>query len=251
MRVAVEEAVPEDHRHPRLRHQVREPAPVLHRRHLEIKIGDLGALEELEREHARPRVAREDAWHLDVPVAGEVPVEGLCVLGLDPVVELLTKRTPELVDELLRVDEVERADAVLGDLRGLVEETEVGLDLPRRRRPLHLDRDPATVREHRRVHLADRGGGDRRLVELEEKPLDRLSELLLDHLPHLRERDGRHLVLELSELDDDVRRHDVGPRRQELAELDEGRPELVEHLPQALAPLGRRAVRLGKRLAPG
>ena len=243
MRVAVEEPVAEDHRHPRLGHQVREPAPVFHRRHLEIEIGDLRALEELEGQHACTRVAREDAWNLDVPVAGEVPVEGLRVLRLDAVVELLAKRACELVDELLRVDEVERADAVLRDPRSLIEKTEVGLDLPRRSRPLHLDRDPAAVREHRRVHLADRRSGDRRLVELEEEPLDRLPELLLDHLPHLRERDRRHVVLELSQLDDDVRRHDVGPRRQKLAELHERRPELVEHLPQTLAPLGRRAVR--------
>ena len=34
--------------------------------------------------------------------------------------------------------------------------------------------------------------------------------------------------------------HDVGPRREQLAELDERRPELVEHLAQPAAAVGDR-----------
>ena len=37
-------------------------------------------------------------------------------------------------------------------------------------------------------------------------------------------------LLEAAELGDDVRRHDVGPRGEQLAELHEGRAELVQHL---------------------
>src|SRR2546428_584613 len=79
----------------------------------------------------------------------------------EPVVELLPDRARELVDERPGVDEVERPDALLRDARGLVEEGEVGLDLARRARPLHLHRDAAAVRERRAVDLADRGGGER------------------------------------------------------------------------------------------
>ncbi len=53
----------------------------------------------------------------------------------------------------------------------------------------------------------------------------------------LLERERPDVVLEAAELDDDVRRHDVRPSREELAELDEGRPELVEQLAQMAAPL--------------
>ena len=52
MRVGVEEPVPEDHRHPRLGHQVREAAPLLERVLVGVDVGDLHALEELERQHA-------------------------------------------------------------------------------------------------------------------------------------------------------------------------------------------------------
>ena len=51
---------------------------------------------------------------------------------------------------------------------------------------------------------------------------------------------GRTSSWSACELGDDVRRDDVGPRREQLAELDERRAELVEHLAQVLAALRRR-----------
>ena len=81
------------------------------------------------------------------------------------------------------------------------------------------------------MDLADRRGRHRHRVELEEQPLDRLAEALLDHLRRLLVRERRDVVLEAAELGDDVRRQDVRPHREELAELDERRAELVEHLP--------------------
>ncbi len=56
----------------------------------------------------------------------------------------------------------------------------------------------------------------------------------------LGERERLDVVLEAAQLGDDVRRHDVGARREQLAELDERRPELVEHL--AEMPAAVRAV---------
>ena len=244
MRVAVEEPVAEDHRHPRLGDQVGEVPALLERPCVELEVGELHAVEVLEREHARARVRPVDARDRDVRVTGEVPVEGIRVARLEPVVELLPDRARELVDDLVRVDEVERADALLGELRRLVHEREVGLDLPRRVRPLHLDGDAAAVRQRRAMHLPDRRCRDRLRVELGEQPLDRLAELLLDRPLDVRVRERPHVVLQAAQLGDDVRRHDVRPRREQLAELDERRAELVEHLAQV--PAARRA--LGSRV---
>ena len=115
------------------------------------------------------------------------------------------------------------------------EQLDVALDLPRRVRPLHLDDDLPAVRQHRAVHLADRRGRDRLLLELEEQPLDRLPELLADRALDVLERERAHVVLQRPELGDDVRRNDVGPGREQLAELHERRAELVEHLAQMTA----------------
>jgi hypothetical protein len=88
------------------------------------------------------------------------------------------------------------------------------------------------------VHLADRGSRDRDRVEVGEELLDAQLELLADDALDVLVRDRADVVLELLELDHDVGWDDVGARRQELAELDEGRAELVEHLAQVTAPLG-------------
>ena len=134
---------------------------LLERPRLELEIGELDAVEVLEREHARARVCPVDARHRDVRMAGEVLVERIGVACLEPVVQLLPDRARELVDDLARIDEVERADPLLRKPRRLVHEGEVGLDLPGRIRPLHLDHDPSAVRKRRAMDLPDRRGGQR------------------------------------------------------------------------------------------
>ena len=124
---------------------------------------------------------------------------------------------------------------------GLVQELEVGLDLARRPRTLHLHRDAFAVRQHGSVHLPDGGRGDGLQLELEEGTLERQPELGLEHLLDLAGGERADVVLERAELEDDVRRHDVGTGRQHLAELHEGGPELVEHGAQTLATRRARA----------
>jgi hypothetical protein len=172
-------------------------------------------------------------------ISGEVAVERVGVSRFGAIVELLPNRASEFVDDLPRVDEVERAHAFLRNACRLVQEGEVCLDLPRRSRTLHLDRDRPAVREGCAMHLADGRRRDRPLVELQEQALEREAELFLDHLLDVGEREGADVVLQAAELGDDVRRQDVRPRRQELAELHERRAELVEHLPQVLSALRR------------
>ena len=207
---------------------------------LEIELGDLRPAQELERQDASGRVLADDRGHDDARRVREVPVEGFRVPRLVRVVELEANRARELVDELLWIDELERAHALLQELRRLVEEPEVGLDLPRRLGALNLDRDLLAVREHGPVHLPDRGGGERLLVELDERLLHGQPELGLDRGTRLLERERRHVVLQAAQLDHDVRRHDVRPRREQLAELDERRAELVEHLPEPPPAVGDR-----------
>ena len=235
MRIAVEEAVAEDHRHPRLGDLVREVAPLLEAERQRVDVCDLRPLQPLEREHARARVRPVDPRHVHVRLVREVVVEGLRVSPLEAVVELLADLLRELVDQPARIDEVERMHALLHEPRRLIEQREIGLDLPRRAGALHLHRDLFAVRKRRAVHLADRRRGDRLAVEREEEALDRVAEILDDHALGFLERERSHVVLQTAQLGDDVRGHDVGPRRQQLAELDEGRAELVEQLAEVHA----------------
>src|SRR5919109_32360 len=52
-------------------------------------------------------------------------------------------------------------------------------------------------------------------------------------------REGRDVVLKSAELGDDVRRKNVGPHREQLAELDECRAELVEEFAEVTSALRR------------
>src|SRR5439155_10863362 len=87
------------------------------------------------------------------------------------------------------------------------------------------------------------------LLELDEELLERQAELFSDHLLDIRERERTNVVLEAAKLRDDVRRQDVRPGREQLAELDERRPELVEHLAQVLTALRRLPVEVDARTA--
>ena len=63
VRVAVEDAVAEDHRHPRLGDDLRQAPALLHPVRHRVDVRELEALEELEREHPRTRVAPVDLRH--------------------------------------------------------------------------------------------------------------------------------------------------------------------------------------------
>jgi len=99
------------------------------------------------------------------------------------------------------------------------------------------------------VNLSDRRGGDGTLLEVREQLSDREAEILLDDLLDVGEGERADIVLKAAELGDDVGREHVGPCRQQLPELDEGRPELVEHLAQVLPALRGLPVQLEPRAA--
>ena len=174
-------------------------------------------------------------------------MERVRVPRFEAIVELLSNGPRELVDDLPGVDEVERTHALLRDPGGLVEQCEVRLDPARRRRALHLDGDAFPVRQGGAVDLPDRRRSDRPLVEFEKQPVEGQPEILFDDLLDLGKRERSYVVLKAAKLGDDVRREDVRPRGQELPELHERRPQLVEHLAQVLASLRGLAVQLDPR----
>src|SRR5439155_14911858 len=90
------------------------------------------------------------------------------------------------------------------------------------------------------VDLAYRAGRERLRIDPGEDVLPRDAELLLHHLDDLGLAERRDLVLEGRELGDGFGREQVGPGGEDLAELREGRAELLEGVPEAAGPLLRR-----------
>ena len=241
MRVGVEEAVLEDHLDDdadRLAGEAGSARAVGHR------LLNLLAVEELLGEHllgARVPVDRgePDAW-----VAGEVPREAVGVVGLDDEVELARDRLVELLHERDgRVDAGLRHGA-LERGREQVQDLEVAGDGIGHPGTLHLDDDvdpPVGGREDGLVHLADRRGRERRLVDALVDVRDAGAEARLDDVLDRFESDPGDLVLELLQLEDERLGEDVLARGEDLAELDEGRAEVLEH---EAHPLGARDVLL-------
>ena len=91
------------------------------------------------------------------------------------------------------------------------------------------------------MDLGDRGSGNRLLGEVVEERFQLLLEVCLDRRSSLLDREGRQAVLERREVGGDRLAQQIGARGEALAELDEGRPHLLECRRQSLA---RSALRL-------
>src|SRR5882672_9780073 len=116
---------------------------------------------------------------------------------------------------------------LLSDLRRLAQQLQIELDLLDDARPSHLHDDLATVLQEGCMDLGDRRARQGLLVDRGEvlEP-----DVLLDHLPQRRERKRLNVVDELAELVDVDVWKQVRARREELAQLDEGRTKLLERL---------------------
>ena len=112
--------------------------------------------------------------------------------------------------------------------------------------PLDLDDNLLPCLQHRAVDLSERRGGERRALKRLEELVDRPIELRLYDRERAVRIEAWHLILQARELLDRLRREHVDARREELADLDEGRPELYQHVAQARRQL---AVRLDLRVA--
>ena len=98
------------------------------------------------------------------------------------------------------------------------------------------------------MHLPDRPRRERRRLDRLEDVLPRHLQLLLHHVDDLGLGQRRDVVLELRQLVDDVGRDEVRPRREDLPELRERRPELFERVAQP--PRAIRSRRCGARVEP-
>ncbi len=171
---------------------------------------------------------------MDLRIAREVAREALHVRGLVREVDLECDRARELLDDLRgRVGAQLRR--VLFEQRGQpAQDLEVGADPLFEARPPHLHRDFLAREEPGAVYLRDRRRGDRHVVELGEEFRDRTSERALDLVARRLGAERRHRVLQFAQLDDEAHRDQVGPRREDLAELHEGGAQLFEGHPDPL-----------------
>ena len=158
---------------------------------------EAAAVDELGDDHALAAEVAHHLRHVDERVAAVLAGERAVVGRLELVVELLGDALTQLVGDLLGV-EARRDPAE--QLQHHADVLEVGADDVLDAGVLDLDGDRAAVVQLRLVDLADRGCGYRLLVELGERVLEGLAEVVLDDLLHVFEGDARGHRLQLGEL---------------------------------------------------
>ena len=160
---------------------------------------------------------------------------------LDPEVQLLPQRQREAVGQLAHAHRPRPGRGRDQRAGEPVDDVEVALDHRTDAGPLHLQHHLLAGGERRCVHLGHAGRRQRLRRDGREHLLDRPAELghqgRLDLGPGRRRRP----VLQPAQLGDELGRQQVAPGGQQLAELDEGDPALVE----------RGGERAGQLLPPG
>ena len=185
------------------------------------------------RRHDALRGARPvDSGHDEAGFLGLVARHVLRDLGgrarLHPEVTFLGERRAERGDDGLRPQAARRGKEHLDEPGGLGEGADVAIELAFDAGPQDLHRNVLRrAGQPRPVDLRDRGGRDRRIEALEE-PGEWRAELGLQNRDGLRLREGRQPIAQRFQLGRDLRADEVGPRGQELAELDIGRAELLQ-----------------------
>src|SRR5262249_17027433 len=112
--------------------------------------------------------------------------------------------------------------------REVRKQAHIGFDLRPDPGALDLEHHGRPVLQGRPVNLDHRSGSERGGVHLVEELFEGRSQVVLDLLTNLFEIDGRRLRLKLLNPRDPLRAEQVRARREDLAELDEGRPERLE-----------------------
>ena len=180
-----------------------------------------------------------DARDDDVRVAGEVLGEALDVARLGDEVGLALERARELRGDFRRPVAPRLGHLGLDQLGHAPQQAQVGVDLFAHARPSHLKHHRRAVLQLRAVHLRDRRRTLRARVDVAEHVERRAPERAFELGQQLLERHRRHLGLQLFELGDPARREEIDARRHHLAELDEGRAELLQRHAHALRGIER------------
>ena len=210
---------------------------------------------------ARSRGVRPDRFgHVEVVGIEPVAAQHRRIRRFALQVEFGRQRVLDLGHDLARADLVGGRMRAVDERGDRLQQRDVAADLLLDVGAQHLDHDFARRRiAHRgqrgRMHLRDRRGGQRRGVEARERDVDRTPERLLDQRARGVAVERRDAILQQREFLGDVGRHEVAARGQDLAELDEDRPELLQRQAQAHAARlrtrsrARRAARRGASTA--
>jgi hypothetical protein len=231
VRIALEEAVLEDHAGVGAADALRDDVQVVSGGSQRVRVDHLDAVEELEDQQPARGVLGMQARHAHRRIVGEPRTDALGRLRLALEVELERHQLGDLVHDAAHVEALQQParQADHGAQAPQVDACEachLGI--------LHLHHDGRPVAQGGAVHLRQRGGGQWLGGDVREHGFERTAELALDPSPRLGERTRRDGVMEAPELADERGGEDVGSRPHDLAELHEEAGQMDAQVVQAL-----------------
>ena len=150
-------------------------------------------------------------------------------------IEFLHHARTNFIDNRRQIVGPQRGDKMVKTRREEGDQIEVGLDDLLQLRALELYGDGAViVLQTRKIDLGQRRRGDRSLIEFGEDIGGIAFQLLEQNRAHLGEGQGLHGILQLAQLEDEGRRHQVGPHAQKLARFHKRRSQLLGRQTNAL-----------------
>jgi hypothetical protein len=140
-------------------------------------------------------------------------------------IELPEQRLAEFFEQLIHREALPGVGVLVQERRDLPQGLEIAQHLLAQTRALHFEHDLAPVAQHRTVDLRHRGRRQRRGINEPERRRRRDAKLLGQDPFDVRKRQRVAVVLQARQGLGVGGRHDVRPRGEQLAELDEGWPE--------------------------
>ncbi|MNZ34692.1 hypothetical protein D3C78_520730 [compost metagenome] len=227
MHVGVEEAVAkhlgEEDLHATLGEQLHVGALVGQGR----QVSDLDAVDALHHQHFRPAPVPVHLGHVHHLRAFEVALELAGVGRLAQQVEFVVDGFFVVVDHFHRVQQARIGRNPLGATGNQEQPGQVLGDDRLETGAHHLDHHLFTALELGRVHLGNRGRGQGLDVEAAKHFADLGPELLLDQGDGFLRVERRYPVLQQHQLVGNVFGQQVAASREQLAELDEDRPQVL------------------------
>ena len=185
-------------------------------------IGERDAVDPFERQHFALRPVPIDDGHAKIPFFLRVLGEFGGRRGLQAKIHFDLHRARQRIDDFDRLQPPRFRKPEFGDARGEIHVREIAAEEALDAGAENFDGDFAlalVIADARFMNLRDRGRGDR-LAELDEHLVDAPIERRFDRFDRLFARKRRHAVLQALEAQRDFRPHDIGTRREKLAEFD-------------------------------
>ena len=164
----------------------------------------------------------------DVVAPLEVAGDALGVAAFGGEIQFAAQRYGELLDHFGRAVAAQVGQARFDDLGQPCQQAQVGFHHVTDARAAHLQHHLAAVMQARAMGLGQRGGGHRGFIEEGEHLRRRRAQVGFQLLADGRVRQRRYRVLQLGQLGNPFRWQQVDAGGQHLAQLDEGRAEILQ-----------------------